>query len=111
MRIVSEGSAKAIYLDRDELFRELRKVVLELKKKPYVKEVRIFGSLAKGSYHGTSDVDLLVVVREEGRSLRSVWEELFDILSEELSLPFDLVVMDEESFRKEPHKYGKTLRV
>ncbi len=65
-------SAKVIYLDKEAVFKALKAVSEELREKlPYLKEVMLFGSLAKGEEHGLSDVDLLVIVEEARRNTSS----------------------------------------
>jgi len=55
---------KIISLDRNKLLEDLRDSVQRLQlEHPEVLEVRLFGSLARGDYTGTSDVDLLVVLQ------------------------------------------------
>jgi len=54
---------KLISLKRDELLSRLRRIVARLKtERPEVVDVRLFGSLARGDYTGTSDVDLLILL-------------------------------------------------
>jgi predicted nucleotidyltransferase len=63
LRVRSFDSVKVISLDRDKLFTRLeqiaRKIVME---RGEVKEVRLFGSLARGDQVGTSDVDILLIL-------------------------------------------------
>jgi predicted nucleotidyltransferase len=58
LRVRSFDSVKIISLERDKLLTRLeqivRKIVMERRE---VKEVRLFGSLARGDQVGTSDVD------------------------------------------------------
>jgi hypothetical protein len=64
-QIASYGSAKAISLDRDEVIRRLKEVAATaLATFPQLCEVRLIGSLAAGVHTGTSDVDILLRVRE-----------------------------------------------
>ena len=106
-------SVKAIYLDKEAIFKTLKNVSEELRKKlPYVKEVMLFGSLAKGEEHGLSDVDLLVIVEDINRE--NFWEiygEVFEVVSEHLKTDFDLIVMSEREFLSNPHKLGYTIPI
>jgi predicted nucleotidyltransferase len=55
----------SIWLDRDSAIGELRSSATRLKDScPEVKEIRLVGSLARGDNTGTSDADILVVLRE-----------------------------------------------
>ncbi len=62
------GSVKAIHIEKEEIFERLKEMTRELKSKlPYVKEVRLFGSLVRGEEHDPSDVDLLVIMEDIGK--------------------------------------------
>ncbi len=64
-RIRSSGSVKAIWLDRDQALRSLATAANRLKSAcPEVEEVLLMGSLARGDHTGTSDADILLVLRE-----------------------------------------------
>ncbi|MBC7253360.1 MAG: nucleotidyltransferase domain-containing protein [Actinobacteria bacterium] len=54
----------SIWLDRDSAIGELRSAARLKDSCPEVKEVRLVGSLARGDHTGTSDADVLVVLRE-----------------------------------------------
>jgi predicted nucleotidyltransferase len=60
----SSGSVKIISLDRNRLLAELRQIAGRISAEhPEVAEVRLFGSLARGDQLGTSDVDVLILLR------------------------------------------------
>lgn len=103
MRVkISTTSAKLFYLDRDKLLKELHKFSQELVESyPFVKEVYLFGSLAREDYRGLSDVDMIVVVSEDlsRKNFWKVYKELFDFFADKLSIAFDLIITDTE--RKE----------
>jgi predicted nucleotidyltransferase len=62
----SFDSVKVISLERDKLLTRLeqiaRKIITEHRE---VKEVRLFGSLARGDQVGTSDVDILIILEND----------------------------------------------
>jgi uncharacterized protein len=59
----SSGSVKIISLNRDSLLAELRRIANTIfAEHTEVAEVRLFGSLARGDYTGTSDVDVLILL-------------------------------------------------
>ncbi len=63
---VSSNSVKIFSLDRDEVVERLRAAAYRLRVScPEVQDVRLFGSLARGDYVGTSDADVLVIVEGE----------------------------------------------
>lgn len=61
----SSGSVKIISIDRNSVLAWLgnaaRRIYAE---RPDVVQVRVFGSLARGDQVGTSDVDVLILLRE-----------------------------------------------
>jgi predicted nucleotidyltransferase len=62
-RIASKGSAIAFYLDRPALLGRLRTAALQaLEAFPQVAEVLLFGSLARGTHTGLSDIDLAILL-------------------------------------------------
>jgi len=66
LRVRSFDSVKVISLERDKLLTRLeqiaRKIITEHRE---VKEVRLFGSLARGDQVGTSDVDILIILEND----------------------------------------------
>jgi predicted nucleotidyltransferase len=65
LRQRSSGSVKIISIDRDELLSRLRQIAGQIRAEhPEVVEVRVFGSIARGDQVGTSDVDVLIVLRD-----------------------------------------------
>lgn len=61
----SSNTVKLISLDRAQLWTRLRDIAATIRTAhPEVEELRVFGSLARGDYTGTSDVDMLIVLRE-----------------------------------------------
>jgi len=63
LQVKSSGSVKIISLNRDKLLNRLGEIAAAIKKThPEVKEVRVFGSVARGDQVGTSDVDVLLVL-------------------------------------------------
>ncbi|MEE8584170.1 MAG: nucleotidyltransferase domain-containing protein [Acidobacteriota bacterium] len=63
LRERSSGSVKIISIDRDELLARLSSIARRIRvRHPEVREVRLFGSLARGDQTGTSDADLLIVL-------------------------------------------------
>ncbi len=63
-QVRSRGSAKAFYIDRDQALAKLRETATDaLRSFPEIAEVLLFGSLARGTHTGLSDVDLAIVLR------------------------------------------------
>ncbi|MEN3028667.1 MAG: nucleotidyltransferase domain-containing protein [Aquificaceae bacterium] len=99
---ISTGSAKAFYLDKEKLLRELRRLSEELTQSySFVKEVHLFGSLVRGDHRGISDADIVVVVSEDlnRKNFWKIYRQTFDFFADRLPVNFDLIVVDTE--RKE----------
>ena len=107
------GSVKAVYLDKERILRSLKDISEKLRDSlPYVVELSLFGSLAIGEEHGLSDVDLLVIVENiDKKNFWDIYGQVFDIVSENLPVDFDLVVMSEADFMANPNRFGLTLRI
>ncbi len=66
----------------DELLKEKREQILRIAARHGARNVRVFGSIARGEADESSDIDLLVEM-EPGRSLLDLgglWSELNDLL-------------------------------
>ena len=62
----SFGSVKIFSLNRDEIVDQLREAARRLQAQyPEVRDVRLFGSLARGDHVGTSDADVMIIVEGE----------------------------------------------
>ncbi len=109
----SSGSARAVSLNRDELLKSLKELGEILKRDlPWVREVMVFGSLAKGEERGTSDVDILVLVEEISKEkFWEVYSKVFDRVADTIPLSFDLVVLPERDFLENPQRFGPTMRL
>ena len=59
----SSSTVRIISLDREALLAQLRAIAAQIRRECDVEDVRIFGSLARGNATGTSDVDVLIIVR------------------------------------------------
>jgi predicted nucleotidyltransferase len=61
----SFDSVKIISIDRDKVLSRLRDIARHITAEhPEVVSVRVFGSIARGDHVGTSDVDVLIVLRD-----------------------------------------------
>lgn len=68
-QVPSFDSVRIISLNRDELFVRLRDIAARIWQEHHeVEEIRAFGSLARGDARGTSDVDILIVLRASSES-------------------------------------------
>lgn len=61
----SSDSVKIISIDRDKVLSRLEQIARQIHAEhPEVDEVRVFGSIARGDHVGTSDVDVIIVLRD-----------------------------------------------
>lgn len=96
----SSDSVKIISLDRTRLLAELRQIAGRISADhPEVAEVRLFGSLARGDYTGTSDVDVLILLKQTNETdpLRRILSFLpyFDLMRGTDLLVYTLAELEE----------------
>ena len=112
-RKVSFGSVKAFSIDRKSLLEELRGLGSSLREQfDFVKGVFLFGSLAKGTQRGLSDVDILVVVDKITKE--DFWEKygkIFDVVTDRVRTSFDLIVISEDDFEKRKESFGTMMKM
>lgn len=87
MRDKSPNSVKVFFADQERVLRELRAWASELKKRPDVEKVGLFGSYATGTYGPRSDADLLILLRTSTETFR---DRIPDFLPSHLSVPCDV---------------------
>ena len=78
----------------DVLLREKREQILQIAQKHGARNVRVFGSVAKGEARARSDVDLLVEM-ESGRSLLdmiAIKQDLEDLLGRKVDVVTEAAV-------------------
>lgn len=94
------GSAKIISLNKEIVLREIKKIAEKIKEeeKGNILDIIIFGSIAKNNYTGTSDVDIVIILKESDLSFieRIVkYRKYFD-----LDIGVDLFVYTFSEFEK-----------
>lgn len=80
---------------KEELDREIKRIVEKLKKDKSVKLVLIFGSMARGDVRGTSDIDLIVVKETKKKFL-----DRLDEFYKDAEVAMDVLVYTPEEFEK-----------
>jgi len=95
MRSRSSGSSGVVFLDRERALADVRRAVGLLgARRPGVREVWLFGSLARGNATPSSDADLLIVVDRDERRPMDREPEMALLLAEAgLRRPADLTVV------------------
>jgi len=92
-QITSSGSVKAIWLDKEKILERLRDVSIEaLNRFPEIKEVRVFGSVAKGEETGLSDVDIFILIENEQKDTLERMKPYFSFFSDRLDIAIDMIV-------------------
>ena len=99
-QIKSLGSAKIISLNKEIVLKEIKKIAEKIKEeeKGNILDIIIFGSIAKNNYTGTSDVDIVIILKESDLSFieRIVkYRKYFD-----LDIGVDLFVYTFSEFEK-----------
>lgn len=88
----SSGSVKAIWLDRAKAIEMIKAASLEAGSVfPEIKEIRLFGSLAKGEETGLSDIDLFILVDSQEKNPIERVRPYFLFFSEKLEAALDII--------------------
>lgn len=89
----SSGSSGVAFLDRERVLADVRRAVTALvARRAGVREVWLFGSLARGNATPRSDADLLIVVDQDARRPMDRIPE-FLLMLEGLGWPTDVLVL------------------
>jgi len=103
-QIISYGSVKTIYIDREKVLKELKKVAEEaLKNFPEIKEIILFGSFAKGEQTGLSDLDIFIVAENQPLNPFERIKPYFNFFAEKLKIAIDIIVVtpeEKENFKE-----------
>ena len=100
LQLRSFGSVKTIFVDREKVILALRAIAERVcKLHPEVCSIRVFGSIARGDQVGTSDVDVLVVLRGGERGDPLEWVRAFYPYFD-LPMPVDLLVYNEDQISR-----------
>ena len=82
-------------MTRKELDEELSRIMKKLKGDDSIKQVLLFGSLARGDLHEGSDIDLIIVKNTEKKFLDRLDEFYLDA-----SEPLDILVYTPKEFEE-----------
>lgn len=63
----SLSSAEKAYRNRDQLIADLRRIAKKIQKEKKVKEIILFGSIARGDYGLYSDADVLIILEKSDK--------------------------------------------
>jgi len=104
---------KAISINRNKILEILESIASQVRKEfPFVRNIFLFGSLAKAEERGLSDIDLIIVVDKLNKG--NFWDrygKLYDFLASKLEIGFDLIVMSESDLNSRKHSFGVLKRL
>lgn len=96
-QVISSGSVKAIWINREDILKILRKVSEDASREfSEIKEIRLFGSLAKGEETGLSDIDIFIVAERQDPNPVERIKRYFSFFSDRLKLGIDIIVVTPE---------------
>lgn len=80
----------------------------------YIKDVYLYGSLARGDFSWDSDIDLLMVLKEDAQNNKKVKKEIIwlkgNLTGDELHAPeIDLKVVFGDEWKKNPGIFYRTI--
>ncbi|MEW6066675.1 MAG: nucleotidyltransferase domain-containing protein [Nitrospirota bacterium] len=88
---------KAIWLDREFLLIKIKNVSEEASMVfPDIKEIRLFGSLAKGEETGLSDIDIFILAKSSEDNPIERIKPYFRFFSDKLGMAVDVIVAAED---------------
>jgi len=84
---------KAFWLNKESILCRLREITMEsLTAFPEIREVRLFGSFAKGEETGLSDIDIFLLVDSGEKNPVERMKPYFNFFSERFDLAIDIIV-------------------
>jgi predicted nucleotidyltransferase len=96
LKQISSDSVRTISLERDKVLSALSAVAAKIREeRPEVVSVRLFGSIARGDQVGTSDADVLIVLRAGTQGDPVDWIRTYYGYFR-LPVPVDLLVYGED---------------
>lgn len=98
-QVASKGSAKAFYLDPAHVLKRLKTAARQaMETFPQISEVLLFGSLARGTQTGLSDIDLAILLSSESAQVDPLERArpYHRFFCERLSMGLDVIVCREE---------------
>lgn len=96
LRLRSSDSVRTISLERDEILEALSAIANRIcQERPEVVSIRLFGSLARGDQVGTSDADVLIILRSGTEGDPVGWIRSYYGYFR-LSVPVDILVYAED---------------
>lgn len=103
-QIISSGSVKAFYLDREAILRRLRDASREASQVfPGIQEIRLFGSMARGEGTGLSDVDIFILADDvEGNPIERI-RPYFRFFSDKIDMAIDILVATKDEIERFRH--------
>lgn len=93
----SSNSVRVVFADKAKVLRHVKDYARDLKSRPEVEKVGLFGSYATDSYGPASDVDLLIILRT---SSKRFLDRIPDYIPENLTVSCDVFPYTSEEIDK-----------
>ena len=94
----SSNSVKVVFADKNKILRQLADYTIKVKQsRPEVEKVGLFGSYATDTFGPASDVDLLIILRQNSKRFL---DRIPDYLPENLSVSCDVFPYTNEEIEK-----------
>ncbi len=108
MRERSSNSVKVVFADKAKVLRQLKDYAKNLKQKhPEVERIGYFGSYANETYGPASDVDLLIILKQNSKRFL---DRIPDFLPDNLSICCDVFPYTSEEIEKTQEQNNPWIR-
>ena len=96
-QVISSGSVKAFFLNREEILKRLLAISKDSSRMfPEIQEVRLIGSIARGENTGLSDVDIFILVDNAHDNPIERIKPYFNFFSDKIDISIDILVATKE---------------
>lgn len=103
-QIISSGSVKAFFLDREAILKRLKDVSGEASQiYPKIQEIRLFGSLARGKETGLSDIDIFILIDNTEDNPVERIKPYFRFFSDRIEIAIDMLVATKNEIERYQH--------
>jgi len=101
LQIISSDSVKGVYLKRSEILKKLKVVSkIAVEKFLEIKDIRIFGSFAKGEETGLSGIDTLIISDYKDEEHLKINMKYFNFFQDNIPIGIDLLVVKPDELKK-----------
>ena len=83
---------------KSEIIEYLEKIKNRIVSEVSPEQIYLFGSYAKNNYNNESDIDLLIVMNNNDKSLRKIQHKISSLLDDR-TMPIDIIVYSQEKMK------------